>query len=72
MTKDSQKSKRLTNLELNILTYLEMKPNINTIKQMCSFWEMDKSDMYKTLNKLKANLLITSTKEDEPKYYVNK
>lgn len=72
MTKESQKEKRLTNLELNILTYLQMKPNINTIKQMCLFWEMDKSDMYKTLKKLKSNSLITSTNEEEPQYYVNK
>ncbi len=68
--KPSQKNKRLTNLELNVLTYLEMKPYINTIKKICLFWEIDKSDMYKIIKKLKNNKLIDSTKEEDPTYYI--
>ena len=72
MVKDNQKNKRLTNFELNVKSYLEIRPNINSIKQLSLFWEVDKSDIYKVLKKLKDNGFIESTNEKESTYYLIK
>lgn len=60
--------KRLTPLEYNVLTRIDWRGE-TTIIELARFFEIDKSDLYKIIKKLKSLGYIDDTKEKPNKYY---
>jgi len=67
MTRDTQNNK-LSGLEFNVLTRIEFRGRM-TSNEISRFFEIEHSEVYKILSKLRRLLYVEETKERPARYY---